>query len=98
MPYKPIAPWLREAVESIDCAGSGRIESFVAPLGGTDASPFIQHGWDAVGLCCLDPELGAPRHYHLPSDTLENLDMDQLMRSIDVVEALARELVRRRLG
>lgn len=58
--------------------------------------PFLAHGYDAIAIVCIDPALGAPRHYHHPDDTVENLDMDQLMRSIDFSEALARAIIARR--
>ena len=68
------------------------------PVGGTDAGAFLARGFDAMGLGCLDAELGAPLHYHLPSDTPDNLDPDKILGCIDFTELLVEELVRARLG
>lgn len=61
---------------------------FDLPAGATDALPFGQRGYRAFALACIDPELGAPRHYHLPSDSPDNLDWDQLIDSIEFAERI----------
>jgi acetylornithine deacetylase/succinyl-diaminopimelate desuccinylase-like protein len=96
----PLQRWLVETVAEV-AASEPRFRGvgpFSVPIGGSDAAACLAHGWDAVCLCCVDPTLGSPRHYHLPSDTLENLEMDQLMDSIDFAEKLVQAIVRRRLG
>lgn len=70
------------------------VRGFDMPVGGTDAQPFMRRGYHATAISCVDPELGAPRNYHHPSDTLENLDADQLMQTVDFIEATVREIVR----
>ncbi|MBI5527745.1 MAG: M28 family peptidase [Deltaproteobacteria bacterium] len=92
--------WLRETAAEVAARMDlpGGLKTIDPPAGGSDAGPFLARGYDALALVCVDPALGAPRHYHQPGDTLENLDMDQLMRSIDFCEALAREIIWRRLG
>jgi len=68
---------------------------FDVGVGGTDAQPFHEAGYEAIGIGCIDPKLGAPRHYHQPTDTPENLDLDQLMQSIDFIEGVVRALFAR---
>ena len=74
------------------------VETFAIPVGGTDVGPFLMRGYDGMCIGCIDPALGAPRHYHLPEDTPANLDWDKLDLSIDFIEALAREVIDVRLG
>ena len=94
----PIPAWLKDTLDHT-AASEPRfnpVKGFEIPVGGTDVAAFLAHGWEGVCLTALDPELGAPRHYHLPSDTPENLDLDQLMLSIDFAEQLIREIMKRR--
>lgn len=74
------------------------VEGFDVPAGGSDAAPFLCAGWDAVALTCVDRTIGAPRHYHRPSDTLENLDMDKVQFSVDFAERFTNALIDYRLG
>lgn len=71
---------------------------FESPVGGTDAGAFLAHGYDAMALVCIDPKLGAPKHYHRPEDSPENLDPDKIVFCLDFTEKLVRTLVERRLG
>lgn len=64
------------------------------PVGGTDAQPFMRRGYHATAITCVDPDIGAPRHYHHPSDTLENLDPGRLSESVDFIEAAVREITK----
>lgn len=92
----PQPRWLIEKVKQV-AASEARFSSvrgFEAPVGGTDASAALALGYDAVGLCCIDHELGSPLHYHLPSDIPENLDHDQILHCIDFTEALIRAIAR----
>ncbi len=41
-----------------------------------------------MSLTCIDPVIGAPRHYHRPSDSWRNMDVAQLEASIDFAERL----------
>jgi len=75
----------------------GGVAPFQIPSGATDVLPFRAQGYDGISLGCVDPEFGCPRHYHHPSDTLENLDIGQLMRSIDFSERLIEAIWRTRL-
>jgi hypothetical protein len=61
--------------------------------GATDVVPFLAHGYDGICLACIDHHIGAPRHYHWPTDTAENLDADQFDRSVAFAEAYVRELM-----
>ena len=71
-----------------------RVTKYVIPVGASDALPFLAHGWQAVTLTCIDPSLGAPRHYHHPTDTWSNVDPAQLDASIDFAERLTLRLAR----
>lgn len=75
-----------------------QVQDFAVPVGATDAAAFLAHDYDALALACIDPDLGAPRHYHLPTDDADHLDMDQLILSIDYAEALVQRIIRFRLG
>ena len=92
--YGEIEPWLKETIEKTagEIEGFGEIHGFEPPVGGTDAWPFMAHGWKAAGFVCIDPELGMPRRYHRPDDTLENLEIDGLLRSINFIEALVKNV------
>lgn len=68
------------------------VERFEIPSGATDALPFLVRGYPALSLGCVDPEIGAPREYHWPTDDAEHLDADQLGRSVEQVERLTRAL------
>ena len=91
----PVPPWLRETL--LDVAASeprfSSVRAFSPSVGATDAGPFLACGWDAVALTCIDPALGAARHYHQHSDTPENLDIEQVLLSIDFAEALGRRVM-----
>ncbi len=91
----PAPPWLCRLVERVAASEERftKVRGFVPPLGGTDAAAFLAHGWDAVGLTCIDPALGSAGHYHQASDTPDNLDLDEVLSSTDFVEILARRLI-----
>ncbi|MCA9691640.1 MAG: M28 family peptidase [Myxococcales bacterium] len=96
----PVAPWIDHALDRAVASDPrfARIAPFAIPAGATDTMPFLAFGYDGIALACVDPTLGAPRHYHRPSDTLENLDPAQLAVSIDFIERAVDELIRERLG
>ncbi len=85
-----------ELVAAVDAAstaaGFGPVPMYIVPAGGTDALPFLAMGYRAIALTCIDPEQNAPRGYHHPSDTVENVDPAQLVRSTDVAFSLLTEL------
>jgi hypothetical protein len=70
------------------------VTKHVIPIGASDALPFLVRGWQAVTLTCINPALGAPRHYHQVTDTWSNLDVMKLHASIDFAERLTRRLAR----
>lgn len=70
------------------------IRGFDMPVGGTDAQPFARRGYHATAITCVDPEIGAPRHYHHPSDLPENIDVARFMESADFIEAAVQSVVR----
>ena len=86
----PIARPLVEAVADVNASlpESARVPTYVIPTGATDALPFLVRGFQSVSLTCIDPDIGAPRHYHHPTDTWSNMDAGQLDASIDFAERL----------
>lgn len=72
----------------------GGAHKYVIPTGATDVLPFLVRGFRAATLTCIDPVIGAPRHYHHPTDTWSNVDPAQLDASIDYAERLIRRLIR----
>lgn len=64
------------------------VTKYVIPTGATDVLPFLVRGFPAMSLTCIDPVIGAPRHYHRPSDSWRNMDVAQLEASIDFAERL----------
>ncbi len=96
----PIPGWLGRVVR--DTAASeprfAEVTGFEVPVGGSDVAVFLARGWDGVCLTCVDPEIGAPQHYHMPSDSPENLDVDKVLYSIDFAEKLTNSIIEHRLG
>lgn len=70
----------------------GAVRGLEVPAGGTDAGPFLARGFDACTLTRVDPLTGAPPHYHLPADTVDRLDLERILATVDLAEALAREI------
>lgn len=91
----PVPASMLEAVEAVNRANPTlpQVTVYEVPSGATDAMPFLAHGFRAMSLTCIDPELGAPRHYHRPSDTWRNVDAQELNASIDYAEQLVLRLV-----
>ncbi|MGV3621327.1 MAG: M28 family peptidase [Archangium sp.] len=83
---------LEAAIIATNAEGGEQAVKYVIPTGATDALPFLVRGWKSVSLTCIDPEIGAPRHYHHPTDTWSNVDEKQLGASIDYAERLIRRL------
>ena len=83
---------LPEALVRIVERAAPRVGHYPIPSGATDAYPFLVRGWRAMTLGCVDPEIGAPRHYHRPSDDVAHMDRAEFatsLRQIDeVIEAL----------
>lgn len=96
----PVAPWLTNTLGTT--AGSDArfagIAPFQVPVGATDVYPFLRAGYDGVCLSCVDRSLGAPRNYHVPTDTLENLDAADVVRCVDFAERLVDGVVADRLA
>ncbi len=94
-PALDVPQWLRETLCGVAAADPRwqALTSFVAPAGSDDVAPFQRFGYDGVCLCCIDPHLGVSRHYHLPTDTPENLDGEQLASSIDLAEAVVEAII-----
>jgi hypothetical protein len=90
-----LAPWLRKAVVEV-ATSEPRFAEVCAheiPAGGTDSVPFAAAGYDAVTLGTVDPKLGMPREYHLPSDTPDNLEVEKIPYCVDFAERLFERVV-----
>lgn len=91
-----VPPELRAAVSAVAAQlGLPDPPTFAVPAGATDALPLRVAGYRALALTCIDPAYGAPRHYHHPTDTAENVDPVQLEASTRLAEALVRHLATR---
>ena len=100
--FIPLPPpaWLQQAAERTARASPDQqgFHFHRVPIGASDATPFLAAGYDAVGLGCVQPDRGAPDHYHLPSDLPHNLDLNTFAASVNFCEALVREVYKERLG
>jgi acetylornithine deacetylase/succinyl-diaminopimelate desuccinylase-like protein len=72
----------------------GAVSRYAIPSGATDAAPFERYGFEAISVGCVDPDIGAPRNYHVPADNPQNLDLDQFERTVGFIEQLGRRLMR----
>ncbi len=95
-----IPRWLQEVCDETSRSEPrfAGVTGFEVPVGGSDISAFLARGWEGVCLAAVDPAIGAPRHYHMPTDTPDNLNYDEVMDSIDYAERLIQNIVKRRLG
>ena len=59
----------------------------------TDATVFLARGWEAITFLAQSEERGIP-HYHLPSDTFDNVAEDAVTRVLDTGREMLRELDR----
>jgi len=93
-----VSPWLREELERVAASEPrfASVRAFQIPVGGTDVLPFHERGYDGLCLGCVDPALGAPRHYHLPSDTVENLEPGAIIEAVDFAQKLVVAIAQRR--
>ena len=90
----PIPEPLRAAIQSTSAEpGMPVIREYPIPAGATDALPFLVRGYTAAGLSSIDPDIGAPRNYHHPTDTAENVDPLELSRSLDFAERLCARIL-----
>lgn len=95
VPVDPaIEDCLRETVAS--SPAFAHVRPYRIPVGATDVMPFVARGYRGVTIGCVDTDYGAPRHYHHPSDTADNVDYEQLVESIDFVDEFVKVLARSR--
>ncbi len=91
----PVAGWLENLLRRT-AASDPRFDGtrpFEIPAGATDVMPFLARGYTGVTVGCTDVEYGAPRHYHHPTDTPDNLDPAEVILAADFVEQLIHEVV-----
>ncbi len=69
---------------------NGPVPMWDMPEGATDATPFLAQGYEAIGFGCIERDVNTPGDYHVDADTLANLDLDQLERSIAFVSDYVR--------
>lgn len=93
-----LAPWLRDTLCEVAASEPrfSEVAPFDIPVGATDAVPFAAKGYAAVTLGCVERARGVPRHYHLPTDTPENLDASKIPFCVDFAERLFDAIVARR--
>jgi hypothetical protein len=96
----PIAPWLRQQIEDLAASQPrfAQVAVHEMDVGATDAGPFQAAGYDAVCIGRVDRALGSPRHYHHPTDTPDNLDMDEVLEAVDFIELLVNRIIDARRG
>ncbi|GMV43027.1 MAG: hypothetical protein AMXMBFR64_47430 [Myxococcales bacterium] len=94
----PLPAWLDGALRRVATGPFAGVAPFDVVVGATDVYPFRRQGYDGVCIGCVDRSLGAPRHYHVPTDTPQNVDPADITRAVDFAEALVGEVVRERLG
>ncbi len=90
-----IPPALAKAVQETASAHPefGTVERYNIPSGATDAAPFERYGFDALSIGCVDPDIGAPKNYHVPADNPENFDVAQFGRTVGFIDKLGRRLM-----
>ena len=89
--------WLMDQLLRV-AAGDPRFSGlsiYRLPAGCTDALPFLVRGFPSICLGRVDPQTGVPAHYHVPTDTPEQLDCDLVVETIDFVERFVRSLIAR---
>jgi hypothetical protein len=93
------APWLQKVIDELRAndARFADVTPFEIPVGGTDFVPFARAGYAGLGIGRVDPKLHMPRNYHHPADTLENMDPQEIVASVDFVESLIRAIAADRL-
>lgn len=96
----PIPAWIRYVMRQTALSDPRfhGVTGFEVPIGGSDVAAWLARGWDGVCLTCIEPGLGAPRYYHMPEDTPENIDWAQFMLSVDFAEKAARNIIAYKLG
>ena len=87
-----VPPKMLAAIEATNAVSEIKATKYVIPSGASDSLPFLVKGWNTVCLSCIDPVIGAPRHYHSTSDTWSNIDERELESSIDYAEKFLRTL------
>ena len=87
-----VPPKMLAAIEATNAVSEIKATKYVIPSGASDSLPFLVKGWDTVCLSCIDPVIGAARHYHSTSDTWSNIDERELESSIDYAEKFLRTL------
>jgi hypothetical protein len=95
---KSIPPRLLALTEKVCDADPtlGPVTPYEIPSGATDAWPFLIAGFESVGITCIDPALGAPRNYHLPTDDADHLDAAAFAKTFAFAERLITALAEER--
>jgi hypothetical protein len=95
-----VAGWLEDALRAATRTDPrfATVRRFQIPVGSTDAAPFLYAGYDGTTITAVDLSQGSPRGYHHPSDTADNLDLDQQVVGVDFAEAATRAIIEARLG
>ncbi|MBP7161734.1 M28 family peptidase [Myxococcota bacterium] len=95
-----VPQWLIDTANELTASDPkyAEVTGFHVPVGGSDIAALLVKGYDGICLACVDPTTGAPRHYHMPTDDPDHLEMDKVMFSIEYAEKLVHAIVKRKLG
>jgi hypothetical protein len=81
-------PMLNELARRVAAGGAFGGAAPVDLLAGTDGNVPARSGYPALTLISLESN-GVPRNYHRPTDTVEALDIDMVVRAADFGAAVA---------
>ena len=74
---------------------SNGIPRYFPPAGATDQVAFARWGFRGLTIGAVDGRAGKPTHYHLMSDTADNIDEQVLNRAVEYCTEICRDLMRR---
>jgi hypothetical protein len=86
-------PRLLELARTMAASGRFGTVTPVHLLAGTDGRVPAQCGYPALSLITLEDN-GVPRNYHLPTDTVDQIDLSSVVRAADFGAAVAEAAVR----
>lgn len=89
--------WLCQLIRETAAADPrfAEVDTLDIPVGGTDAAPFQYRGYAGTSFTCIDPAVGAPRHYHQPTDDPAHVDPAKIVFCVDFVEKVVQALFAR---
>lgn len=96
----PVHPALVQCIEATAASDArfADMRKLPVPVGGSDAAVFAGRGYEAVALSRVDARTSVPREYHLPTDTADRLNGEEIIVSADFAERLIERWVASRIG